>query len=550
MASDQVRQASKLLGPLLRRRGTSPAVGAGLRRALGALDRSLTGLSAQAQDETITSGITELRACVELIGKSDRPADHDQLEGINQALALLTPAERAFVAAPAPAPAPELVLAAPAAAKTASSPRSVAESPPRPHRPSKAPTLDFHTAGLLLDGLEAKLRTLHVVLHEPLFRLADRYGADADLGKQVTALKWLGRERVPEILRVADAAKSVDDRLAAGAALVHLGEPGGAERLMGILGKAAADNQPLPDTSATLLRTLTDGKLLNWLLAIFLKPAHPAVCGLLLPLLAERNLLSSEQLWELANHPKDDIAVEAARALPWTDGNHDPQMLLAWARDARTPKHANALLYAATALGVAAALAEVRVRIAKGDNLDHLLVDALAIAGSPSDAAALTALAAQPDVDADYVLLAAANLGSAETLQALPGLADVISAQVADEVQRMITGRVAHAQDDRGKADNAIRTLRGQPWSVAGVIGCLAEPGETLQAQRLMALELRARTGQAPLSTLPVLLPAAARPELLANWNSYYAKANGRLQPGDWYYQGKIMATATREARA
>jgi hypothetical protein len=61
-----------------------------------------------------------------------------------------------------------------------------------------------------------------------------------------------------------------------------------------------------------------------------------------------------------------------------------------------------------------------------------------------------------------------------------------------------------------------------------------------------MALELRARTGQAPLSTLPVLMPKAARPELLATWSSYYAKANGRLAPGDWYYQGKSMGQAAR----
>ena len=546
MASDQVRQASKLLGPLLRRRGTSPAVGAGLRRALGALDKSLTGLSAQAQDETIASGITELRACVELIGKSDRPADHDQLEGINKALALLAPAEEAFVAAPAP----DLVLVAPAEAKTASAPRSVAESLPRPHRPSKAPALDFHTVGTLLVGLEAKLRTLHVVLSEPLFRLADRYGAAAELQKQVTALKWLGRERVPEILRVADVAKSVDDRLAAGAALIHLGEARGAEMMMGILGKVAAAQQPLPDTSATLLRTLTDASLLDWLLKIFLKPAHPVVCGLLLPLLVERNLLSSEQIWELSNHPKDEIAVEAARALPWTDGNHDTQMLLAWAREARTPRRASALLFAATALGSAAALAEVRARVEKGEDVDHLLVDALAIAGAPADAAALTALAARPDSDAAYVLLAAANLGSAETLRVLPMLADQVPANVLDEAQRMLTGRALRVEGEPGKANAAIRTLRGQPWSVAGLIACLAEPGETLEAQRLMALELRARTGQAPLSTLPVLLPAAARPELLANWNSYYAKANGKLKPGDWYYQGKNMGTAAREARA
>jgi hypothetical protein len=546
MASDQVRQASKLLGPLLRRRGTSPAVGASLRRALQALDKSFTGLSPQAQAETIEAGIAELRACAELCGKSERPADHEQREGINQALALLAPVKEAY----APAPGPALALAAPVEPQAAAAPRRGAAPARRRTRPPTAPALDFKTAGVLLDGLAAKLQTLHVVLHEPRFRLVDVYGADAELQKQVTALKWLGRERIPEILRVADVAKSVDDRLAAGAALVHLGEPRGAEMMMGILGKAAADQQPLPDTSATLLRTLTDASLLDWLLKIFLKPAHPAICGLLLPLLAERNLLASEQLWQLVGHAKDDVAVEAAQALPWTDGNHDTQAMLAWAREARTPRRAAALLFAATVLGSAAALGEVRARVQRGENVDRLLVDALAVAGAPADAAALVALAARPDADAEYVLLAAANLGSAETLAALPGLADSVDASVADEVRRMLTGDASAANADSPKPDPAVRRLRGQPWSVAGLLACLAEPGETVHAQRLMALELRARTGQVPLSTLPVLLPKDARPELLANWQSYYAKANGRLVPGDWYYQGKSMGAASRPARA
>jgi hypothetical protein len=236
--------------------------------------------------------------------------------------------------------------------------------------------------------------------------------------------------------------------------------------------------------------------------------------------------------------------VEAAQALLWTDGNHDTQAMLAWAREARSPRRAAALLFAATVLGSAAALGEVRARVQKGENVDRLLVDALAVAGAPTDAAALTALAARPDADAEYILLAAANLGSAETLAALPGLADSVDASVAGEVRRMIEGEGADA--GRPKPDPGVRRLRGQPWSVAGLLACLAEPGETVHAQRLMALELRARTGQVPLSTLPVLLPKDARPELLANWQSYYAKANGRLRPGDWYYQGKSMGQAAR----
>jgi hypothetical protein len=112
-------------------------------------------------------------------------------------------------------------------------------------------------------------------------------------------------------------------------------------------------------------------------------------------------------------------------------------------------------------------------------------------------------------------------------------------------VQRMLTGGHGGAQPNSG-----VRMLRGQPWSVAGLLACLGEPGETLMSQRLMALELRARTGQAPLSTLPVLLPAPARPELLANWTTYYTKANAKLKAGDWYYQGKSMSVAARDARS
>ncbi len=99
----------------------------------------------------------------------------------------------------------------------------------------------------------------------------------------------------------------------------------------------------------------------------------------------------------------------------------------------------------------------------------------------------------------------------------------------------MLTGRA----EDEDALDASVRALRGQPWSVAGLLACLGEPGESLAAQRWLTLELRARTGQVPLGTLPALLPAEVRPELLAHWQSHYAKANGRLPAGGWYFQGK-----------
>jgi len=544
MALDQVRQASKVLGPLLRRRGTSPALGTTLRRGLQALDKAFSGLAVPAQEETIVAGIAELRACLELIRGSDRPADHEQLEGIEKALALLGPMETALPTAPMP----DLVLAPAQEKRPAYQP---VERPSRSRIRPGADALDFRTVGLLLLGYSAELEMLQVVVSEPLFKVSDLELAHAGLQKRVHALKWLGKDRIPEILRVADDAKSLGDRLAAGAALVHLGDAHGAEMVIGLLGKAATDKQPLPDTSQLLLRTLADEQLLQWLLGVFNVPVHPTVCGLLLPLLAERKLLSGEQLWRLTEHPKDEIAVEAAQALPWSDEQFDTDTLIAWASQSRTPRRSNALLFAATVLGSAAALAQVRARLlaieaqAAGD-IDRLLIDALAVAGDASDAALLTRLAGQFEDDAVALLLAAANLGSAETLALLHGLHGVVAADVLAEVHRMIAGRGADDVRGRPTMQNT-RMLRGHPWSVEGLLACLQAPDETLQAQRQMALELRARTGEIPLSTLPMFLPASARPGLLANWSTYYAKAHGRLRPGQWYYQGKPMAPSARE---
>src|SRR5512141_2091186 len=106
MAADQIRQASKLLGPLLRRRGTSPELGPTLRRALQSLDKSLAGLPPQAQDAAVATAVADLRSCAQLIQQSERPADHDQRPGIEQALALLAPPEAPYQASAPPALAP------------------------------------------------------------------------------------------------------------------------------------------------------------------------------------------------------------------------------------------------------------------------------------------------------------------------------------------------------------------------------------------------------------------------------------------------------------
>ncbi|HEY5284774.1 MAG TPA: hypothetical protein VIM14_18420, partial [Polyangia bacterium] len=163
MASEQVRQASKVIGPLLRRRGTSPALGATLRRALGALDKSLGGLDGPKQEKAEQAGIAELRACVGLIAVSDRPADHEQLEGINKALAILAPPE---TTRPESANTGTISLSDVAAAPAAPPPERPARTAKaaRKRRPPRAPKLDFQTVEAQLLRFAAKAELIHCAL--------------------------------------------------------------------------------------------------------------------------------------------------------------------------------------------------------------------------------------------------------------------------------------------------------------------------------------------------------------------------------------------------
>jgi hypothetical protein len=296
-----------------------------------------------------------------------------------------------------------------------------------------------------------------------------------------------------------------------------------------------AEQQPLPPIAGTILRTFTDATVLDGMLKLLFKPAGDALGSLLLPLLAEQGVLSSEQLLKLANHPSDALAVPAVEALAWSGDPRDAPLLLASARKATTPGRANALLFAAVALGSLEALAEVRAQLPDRAASSHL-VEALAIAGDASDAPRLLALAEGPGIEADHLLLAAANLGCVATAQALPALVGRVRREAIEQARRMILGSGSTHPSDEAPA---IRRLYGEPWTVSGLLSRLAAPDDPVQSQRRLALEIRVRTGLVPPTKFRLLMSAAARAELVANWNAYFAKANGKLKPGDWYYQGQ-----------
>jgi hypothetical protein len=559
MAREQIRAASKTLGPLLRRRGTSPAVGSALRRTVQALDEALAAPEGQESPEEIRQALAELRGCLVLIHESTRPADQAQLEGTAKALSFLAPLESALpqpqadqaasqpVAAQGPSVFQTVVpssLPPPQATPTPSPPRHARAE--RKRRPLAVQTLDVGAVGVQLAGLRDCFATLHAVLHGAAHRLSDldRF-ADA-LHSHLLAIDWLGRDRVPAFVKASREAKEPEDRLVASAALVHLQAPDGAERSMTVL-ERAAHAAPLAPVALTILRTLVGQHFVDCMRTVFEKTKSDVVRAVLLPLLVERGQLAPEQLILLVEHPHDAIAVEATLALARVGQTQHAATLATLASHAKHPRRSNALLFAAVALGWVPALAEVRALVRKREDFDEQLVDALAIAGDDSDAALLVEVAAHPDADAGTVLSAAANLGCVATVLALPAFVDSVPKPVREEASRLILGAGQDVLSDPKARDPSVRLLHGQPWSVAGLLARLAAADETVRSQRRLALELRVRTGLAPPAALPIFAPPQARSQALAQWTEHYTKASVRLPAGRWYYQGKPAKLARKE---
>ena len=553
MAKEQLRSASKTLSPLLRRRGTSPAVGSALRRTVQALDKALAAPEGQATPVEIRQALAELRGCLVHIYESTRPADQEQLEGAAKALSFLAPLEAGLPPPPTeqassqPAQTPS-VFQTVVASDLPPPPTALTPLPPRRARsarqPRPLPVLDVGSAEIQLAGLHGSLHTLHAVLHESTQRLLDLDRAAEVLHAHQLAITWLGPRRTPTWAKASREAKQPEQRLVASAALGHVEAPGGAERSMTVLERSAHGKTPLDPFALTILRTLAGPHFLECVRTVFAKTSNEMVRSLLLPLLVERGQIRPEQIWPLLDHADDRVAREAALALALVGDTQHASALATLAGRAQAPRRSNALLFAASALGSVLALAEVRARVQRREEIDECLVDALAIAGDDADASLLMDLAAHPASDTGYVVFAAANLGCMATVRALPLFADRVPKHVLDEAQRLILGNGAEPLPNPAPP---VRLLHGQPWSVPGLLARLAARDETICSRQRLALEIRVRTGLAAPALLPVLSPAQAQTEALADWACHFAKASARLPAGQWYYQGKPAKLARKE---
>jgi hypothetical protein len=556
MASEQVRLASVALGPLIRKRGTSPALGASLRRAVQSLDIALVEEDERASSEAAARATQELQQCLPLIQGSTRPADHAQLEGITKVLSFLAPPEVAKTAVPVQA-LPEVAslvpepVAQPPIPQPAQPPPSLPSptqplpspppEPPRAPEPAKAgPSPDeprvsanFPTVHLRVEGIQESLRILRVALDSPLATLGDLESVHARMRKFASAVKWLAPSRVGLFRDVAGISANSARQVAADLALFHLGDHQRVERLLANLEKAALAKQWLPSPASTVLRVLAATQPLDILLDFFTKTSSSELRALLLPVLAERDALPAGQLLDLAIDHDDEIAARAAEALAWTGDAGEASLLFTWAVQAKEHGRANALLFAAAVLGSTAAVVESRKRLFKPAMSVGYLADALAIAGDGSDTRRLLDLAMQPIPDLSRVLLDAANLGCVETISEFDDFVGRAPVGVVEEVRRFVLGRQRRPPQHGG------RLLHGQPWSVAGVLDRLSATDEPWQSANRMALELRVRTGIVPPCRLPLVAPTAIRAEAVTKWRSHYAKADAKLAAGTWHYQGR-----------
>jgi hypothetical protein len=388
------------------------------------------------------------------------------------------------------------------------------------------------------------LRVFHVALANPLTALRDLKYAEAGLCEIVEAIRWLGPKRIAAFRRVADGADTDSSRLAADLALVVLGRPDGVAALLGRLARASAAERGLPPVAGIALRTLDQPADHEALLKFFGQTSRDEIRALLLPILSECQLISSDELLELVRHRSDALALAAIEAVAWSGNARDASMLLDEALCAPSAARSNALLWAAVALGSSAALAEARRRLSrKPIEAPHYLVEALAIGGDASDAGLILEAADTPGVDAVHAVLAAANLGCVAVLPKLASFASRLSTDVLAAARQMLVGESPEPNRDQGTA----RLLGGQAWSVAGVLSRLEASDEPVHSRQRLALELRARTGIQPPGVFPLFVLHTVSPQFIGVWRQQFAKADARLKPGRWYFRGKPLLPEAKE---
>ena len=559
---DQARDANRRLGPLLRRKGTSVEVGRGIRRAIQQLDAVLAGGSASS--EAIDAVTAELRSCVGVISRSNVPADHDQLEGVSAALAILAPpsVERAPTntllaaagrlaalqkqpgAEPAPASQPAEIAPSPlpfVGLREEVPPAPPLFVPPReqdtpaPLEPSP-PATDPGRAGTIISSLLSKLTRLHhrrrVFLRDPLTPWRTFKAVNIQIQHAIQSIKWIGVKGLSVAEAALAAAEAEDERFAAATVLLHTGGSKHCSRLSS--SGPPRTKRPLPARSSRsewrgrhrgscVWRPLLDSgtsQARTFVLAIF----------------AEHGRISADRLIALLDDPSDEVSTCAASLLAWigrSPNDKDPSGF----DYARGPRRTSMRAVVCGRLSRSTrALDELRRMLDTGVAVTPLTIDALAVAGGPDDADRLLRLAVrQPDLG-PLAVLAAGHLGN-------PAISAAISETSAEESLRARSLRTIWGEVDAPRAESrGGRLLYGAPWTIPAALTCLATPDELLRSRPWYALKVALRAGIRPnaainpqsLSEIQEGASAQARATVTAQRQS--------LPEGSWFYLGSFAS--------
>ena len=587
-SASQAREAQRSLGPLLRRRGTSVEVGQRLRRAIQHLDMALS--APEVASNEIRSAVGELTACAETIRASERKSDQEQFAGVTSALAalgnlrsartgtLLSTPERpifddppvgrnvsATVVLPIQDPVP--TLPAPTSLKeTEREPeptpplRAEAPRPPSIPRPReltpKAPssaepggrhfkrTATGHGASVAtVSNLCSRISALHrrrlTLLDDVGTTWNDLAWLEADLARCALALSWAvdpSPAGVEELGEMTSGAEPIDPIVA----LLHVGGEAAIDHALAAARDSCADRRNAK-LFVDALRFAASDSLLAKARGLFAAPAAGPLRAALVPFLAERGALSSEDLIGLARDERDPGAPAAIHAIAYRGCRELAAEILAIRTSLATDgssqevmETVDALAFASVVVGERAGLDEVRRRVDSDPEARASLIDALALAGDESDAERLLEFAERGGPTAMRATLAAGHLGFSAVLPRLDGLKAAFGENLIDRARTEIVGHLTRSPPGPG------RLLRGRLWTVEGAVERLEDQDELVLSQTWIALELSVRTG------IPMpgqIQPGASTKELkaiAAAWR--LALRQARLpRAGEWLYFGRPM---------
>jgi hypothetical protein len=417
--------------------------------------------------------------------------------------------------------------------------RPILPLPPAPKKKRPPPTLVVPKPASALAvraallGLDRAYRGIWSVFSSRCSTVADLGTAEAELVKTSQCLGWMGPSRVEPARAVLAEQDSPYDRMITSVALAHAGVPGSVDGVLTALADAYRSGVTV-ERGSLVLNQLADTCI--DLRAAFDATAESSLKTMLVPAMVERGMLDSAALDGLLDSQSDEVASQAAQALAWIGDREQGERLLRKARSASSSERANAFLFGAVALGEYEAVSEVKVRLAQGEHPAPLLLDALAISGDESDALWLAEMATHVDEHADLLIATATALGGFQLYKRLIELQSDGSGRTHEVIRSLLQGE--------GSVPEAARLLRGDPWSVQGLLRILSDPDQPLALRRRSALELSVRTGKRPPAYFSEHATVKAWPNLTEAWTAHFGRLGQRLPPGQWYYFGRPFPAA------